>query len=89
MELLSAAPIEFKYGTTIEGMPIKRASHVSRTKWYRRWYVHCPLALGKHSVDCGDQCNTYRNVGARQLEEFGIAGVYAYLGVLGSQSRFI
>ena len=78
-----APPVPMMYGTTVEGVEIKTEIDADRRRKYRRWSVQCPLSDGLHECASSQNnpCRKYRGAGEQQMAMFGVAELYAYLGL--------
>ena len=72
---------EMVYGDSVEGIRIEVDYRDDLTHRYARWSLKCPLRSCAHHQVGVRPCCKRRNTGAAQMEHFGVAEVYAYLGV--------
>jgi hypothetical protein len=72
------AGVELKYGDFVEGVKLSVGTVSDGS--YVRFHVKCPLRHAEH-WDVSKECCKFRNVGPAQTKHFGIAEVYAYLGL--------
>ena len=72
---------ELIFGEYVEGVKINTGEYISTARSYARWDVRCPLANCLHKKVGEDLCRKRRNVGDAQTRRFGIAEVYAFLGL--------
>ena len=73
--------VEMAFGDSIEGIRMEVEHRDDPTHRYARWSLKCPLRACAHAEVGVRPCCKRRNTGAAQMEHFGVAEVYAYLGV--------
>ena len=71
----------FLYGTTIEGVEVRSSSFIDATHYYARFIVTCPCSKDLHKVKGKPPCSRSRTFVKKHMEHFGVAEVYAYLGL--------
>lgn len=67
------------YGEHIEGQKINIGTHYTKRTKYYRFHVVCPCTNTTHRDT--HICQKYRNTGPMQTSKYGIAEVYAFLGL--------